>query len=224
MADERARARALAADAVAAGEPLRWFEELYAAADAGDAVVPWADLRPNPHLVGWPLLGAQRPASVLVVGCGLGDDAEWLAGRGLTVTAFDISPSAVAACRRRFPHSSVDYVVASLLDVPREWVARPFDLVVEAYTLQVLPPGSPERRAAFAALASVTARTLLVVARGRGDGDDLGSMPWPLTVGEMARFEALGLATVAFEDYVDPEEPTVRRFRATYAAPERRTA
>lgn len=216
MVVDRARARAFAANAVANGEPLRWFEELYAAASAGEAEVPWADLRANPNLVTWPLLDQQRPKSVLVVGCGLGDDAEWLAARGLAVTAFDIAPTAVSVCSRRSPGGSVNYVVADLLDPPVQWVKERFDLVVEAYTVQVLPPGSPERAASFGALASVTGGTLLVIARGREPADDPGSMPWPLTAEEMTRFEDFGLTNIAFEDYPDPEEPNVRRFRATY--------
>lgn len=216
MVVDRARARAYAADAVANGEPLRWFEELYAAASAGEAEVPWADMRPNPHLVTWPLLDQQHLKSALVVGCGLGDDADWLAARGLAVTAFDIAPSAVSACRRRFPHSSVNYIVADLLNLPRELAGQRFDLVVEAYTVQVLPPESPERAASFGALTSVTGDTLFVIARGREPTDDPGSMPWPLTSEEMMRFEDLGLTNIAFEDYPDPEEPTVRRFRAAY--------
>jgi len=213
---DRARARAYAAAAVANGEPLRWFEELYAAASAGEAEVPWADLRPNPHLVTWPLLDQRHFQSALVVGCGLGDDAEWLAARGVAVTAFDIAPSAVSACRRRFPRSAVNYVVADLLDLPRELAGKRFDLVVEAYTVQVLPPKSPERASSFGALTSLTGDTLFVIARGREPTDDPGSMPWPLTSGEMMRFEDLGLTNIAFEDYPDPEEPTVRRFRAAY--------
>ena len=216
MVVDRARARAYAAAAVANGEPLRWFEELYAAASAGEAEVPWADLRPNPHLVTWPLLDQRHFQSALVVGCGLGDDAEWLAACGVAVTAFDIAHSAVSACRRRFPHSSVDYVVADLLDLPTELAGKRFDLVVEAYTVQVLPPESPERAASFVALTSVTGDTLFVIARGREPTDDPGSMPWPLTSEEMMRFEDLGLTNIAFEDYPDPEEPTVRRFRAAY--------
>ena len=48
--DVRATARDLAAAARARGEPLAWFEELYAQSGTGDGIVPWADLVPNPHL------------------------------------------------------------------------------------------------------------------------------------------------------------------------------
>src|SRR4051794_6124210 len=50
MTDPRLKARELAAQAVRDGAPTRWFEELYALAERGDATVPWADLEPNPIL------------------------------------------------------------------------------------------------------------------------------------------------------------------------------
>ncbi|MCC5670705.1 class I SAM-dependent methyltransferase [Nostoc sp. CHAB 5784] len=37
----------------------------------------------------------------LVIGCGLGDDAEAIASLGFEVTAFDISPTAIAWCQER---------------------------------------------------------------------------------------------------------------------------
>jgi hypothetical protein len=41
-------------------------------------------------------------------------------------------------------------------------------------------------------------------------------MPWPLTKEEMSLFEANGLKEVFFEDFMDGEEPLVRRLRAAY--------
>src|SRR3954470_10292938 len=127
--DKRATARALAARAVDDGEPLRWFEELYAAADRGDAAVPWADLAPNPVLVRE--LGdlAVDGLRTLVVGCGYGDDAALLAEAGARGAAFDVAPSAVARCRDRFPELDVTWETASATSPPREWAAA-FDLVV----------------------------------------------------------------------------------------------
>jgi len=216
---DRNAARRLAAQAIADGEPTRWFEELYHGARATGLVVPWTDLAPNPHLVTWPLLAAVTGRRALVVGCGFGDDAEWLAGQGLDVTAFDISPTAVARCRERFPGSAVRYVVADLLDPPGRWLVEPFGLVVDAYTVQVLPPNSAERLHAVRNLARLTGDILLVIARGRDERDGDGLMPWPVLRVELAPITDLGLDELAFDDYQDDESPPARRFRATYRRP-----
>jgi SAM-dependent methyltransferase len=213
---DRRAARQLAADAVAAGQPLRWFEQLYASADRDGAPVPWADLEPNPNLVSWDRLDPSVMRRALVVGCGYGDDAEWLAEQGCEVTAFDISPSAIGRCQARFPGSPVHYAAADLLSPPRDWLDDPFDLVFEAYTVQVLPPGSAERATAIRTLAALTGGTLLVVARGREPADDVGVMPWPLLRAELDPLRDAGLGEVSFEQYADGEDPPVRRYRATY--------
>jgi len=78
----------------------------------------------------------------LVVGCGYGADAEFLALLGFRTTAFDFTPTAIAGARRKYPASEVNYLVADLLDLPREWQGM-FDLVVESLTVQL---GAPEPR------------------------------------------------------------------------------
>jgi SAM-dependent methyltransferase len=213
---DRRQARELAEQAVSDGEPLRWFEQLYSAAESADAAVPWADLEVNPHLAGWSGLEPDRMHRVLVVGCGYGDDAEWLSRQGCDVTAFDIAPSAVQRCIERFPETRVSYRVADLIHPPAEWLRDRFDLVVEIYTVQVLPPGSPARAAAIGSLATLTAGTLLVIARARGETDDPGVMPWPLLAAELQPLEDLGLRPVLADDFVDDEDPPVRRLRASY--------
>lgn len=166
----RARARALARQLLDNADAKGWFEALYSEA-AGDAyIIPWADRTPNPHLVGWLTNNAVKGEGrrTLVIGCGLGDDAEVLAALGFDVTAFDISPTAIAWCRQRFPVSPVQYVVADLFNAPKAWEGG-FDLVVEAYTLQVLPPEF--RLLAMDAIARCVAPSglLLVIARGRDE-------------------------------------------------------
>jgi SAM-dependent methyltransferase len=212
---DRARARQLARDAIGRGQPLAWFERLYREADARTAVVPWDDRVPNPHLVAWLDARPDVRGRALDVGTGFGDNAEELARRGLEVVAFDVAPTAIAGARARFPGSPVRYLVADLLAPPPEWRAA-FDLVAETYTLQVLPP--TERTVAAQTLRSVLAPggTLLVIARGREATDPEGEMPWPLTRAEMEGIGAGELFLTGFEDFVDAEEPPVRRFRATF--------
>ncbi len=137
---DRSDARRLAAEALAQGDAIAWFDKLYRAAEGNASAIPWADGAMNPNLARWlearPL--AELGQRTLVVGCGLGDDAEALAQLGLAVTAFDVSATAIQWCRRRFPQSTVEYGAADLLNPPAAWRGA-FDFVLEAYTLQVLP-------------------------------------------------------------------------------------
>jgi SAM-dependent methyltransferase len=211
--EQRAAARALAARALSDGEPLRWFEELYAAADRGQVVVPWADLAPNPVLLREQESLAVAGLRTLVVGCGYGDDAAFLARAGAKVTAFDVSPSAVARCRDRFPDLDISWLVADAVTPPRAWESA-YDLVVEIFTLQVLPP--PEREAAGFALGRCVALggRLFVYCRAREPEEPPGSMPWPLTPDEVHALAPDGLVMERFEDFLDDEEPPVRRVLA----------
>src|SRR5262245_47701632 len=216
----RARAGELAKTFLERGDAKGWFDSLYAEADGVAERIPWADLVPNPHLVSWldenDARGEGRRA--LVVGCGLGDDSEMLAARALHVTAFDISARAIDWSRRRYPDSKVDYVIADLFELPAEW-REAFHLVVEVNTLQVLP--SELRPAAISAMVNCVTRggALLVIARGREPNDDPGSMPWPLTVGDLEPFAQSGLKLTSFEDFFDQEDPLVRRLRVQYRKP-----
>lgn len=175
-------------------EATAWFERLYADAEQGRAEVPWAQGVPSPLLVDWAdgveLAGDGAPA--LVIGCGYGDDAEYLSSRGFSVTAFDISPSAIHGAKERFPDTAVGYTVADLFELPAAW-HRAFALVVEIFTVQALPIAL--RPAATAAVASTVARDgrLFVVARTREEGEEIEGPPWPLTRTELGLFGRDGL-------------------------------
>ena len=176
---------------------VEFFESLYAGAVDDYSRIPWARLSPRPVLLGW--LDAEPPAAgtvALVVACGLGDDAEELARRGCVVVAFDVSPTAIDLARRRFPNSSVTYLVADLFDLPSSWRER-FELIVEVQTIQSLPPS--EHRAAVAAIATCLApggRMFLRTAVRR-EGEPALSRPWPLTLSELSWFEDEGLELTA---------------------------
>jgi SAM-dependent methyltransferase len=212
----------LVARALSAGDPTGWFEPLYAAAEEGAAVVPWDRGAPHWLLTAWAgrkaLNGDGRRA--LVVGSGLGADAEYIAGRGFAVLAFDISASAIRAAGRRFPGSTVDYQVADLLDPPAGW-REAFDLVVESQTVQALP--DPPRRDAIDSIGRMVAPggTLVVIALARADDEEAGPWPpWPITRAEVESFTATGLAPVTIEEVADAGPgPPGRRWLAEFRRP-----
>jgi 2-polyprenyl-3-methyl-5-hydroxy-6-metoxy-1,4-benzoquinol methylase len=194
-----------------------WFEAVYSSANHNPAVVPWADLEPNRFLLDWL---NRSPASnegktAVVVGCGLGDDAEELARRGYTVTAFDVSSTAVEWCKQRFPNSQVTYTVDDLFDLPASWH---FDFVLEINTIQSLPVAL--RRQVIQAIASLVAPegALLAIGRLAQSSSQQVRRPWPLTRSELNSFIESGLAEVHFEAYQDAEISSLdlQRFSVEY--------
>jgi len=215
----RAEAGKLAAEAAAAGDATSWFELLYQAAARGEATIPWASLAPHPHLVQW-ARGRPRPGTgrtALVVGCGLGDDAEFAASLGFSVVAFDISPTAIDGARRRFPGSPVHYTPGDLLNPPPSWRGA-FDLVVEIYTIQ--PLHGPARTTALGTLPRLVAPggTLLIIAHATQEPAperDPSRFPWPLTRAEIDAAAGL-LHPVKIELLRDDQTPPTLRWRAEF--------
>jgi SAM-dependent methyltransferase len=152
------------------------------------------------------------------VGCGLGDDAEFIAGLGFQTVAFDIAPTAIATARRRFPGSPVQYRTANLLDPPSDWY-RAFDLVVESLTLQALP--DPPRHDAIARVGDLVGPggTLIVIARAREEGESVQGPPWALARSEIDSLGQTGLEQERIEDMRDPALPWPRRWRAEFRRP-----
>src|SRR6185437_451470 len=225
MATPEEIARQLAAQAVAADDPTGWFERVYAAAEAGETEVPWDRAAPNRLLVQWATDGSMAGGGrrAIVVGCGLGDDAEFIAGLGYATTAFDISATALRAARRRYPASRVSYATADLLSPPAAWLES-FDLVVESMTLQALP--DPPRAAAITSVGRLVAPggTLIVIARAREPADPDEGPPWALTHAEIDALSGSGLRPVRIEDLRDPGPPSARRWRAEFSRPATRSA
>jgi SAM-dependent methyltransferase len=224
--EDRQKAREIAdrlqAERLAAGGGFTdWFEQLYANAAGDAALVPWADETPHPGLVGFferqPVAGTGRAVDV---GCGIGDNAAFLARQGFAVTAFDLSPTAIAWAARRFAGAGIDFRVADLFKLPDDLLGA-FNLVHETYTLQALPAAI--RLLAFDGVASLLAPggSLLVICRSREEAVEPMGPPWPLARSELARFEQLGLALVGLDSFEEttPDGRIIPHLRAHYRKP-----
>jgi SAM-dependent methyltransferase len=218
-------------------DPTGWFERLYTAAEGGETAVPWDRAAPHRHLVAWAESrwaagsdggggdgdgGGDRPGAgrrALVVGCGTGDDAEYVARFGFDTVAFDVSDAAVRTARRRYPGSPVTYLTADLLEPPASW-SRAFDLVVEVQTVQALP--DPLRARATSQIGQMVAPggTLVVVAAA-GDQHYVAAdgPPWPLVRAEVEAFAAGGLRTVRVERITEPAGPGAGDWLAEFRRP-----
>lgn len=201
----------------ACGDPNGWFDEFYSRADGDIHKIYWADLKPNPLLTDWI---EKHPAAfmgkrAIVVGCGLGDDAELLVKHGCEVIAFDISPSAIAMCRKRYPNSTVDYLVADLFNHPAKWKYG-FDVVYECNTIQILEGQS--RIFALEAISNLVAPggEIIVSCRSRKRWEQADSFPLPLDRNEINGFRRRGLSEIHFLSYDDKQEPPVPHFFAVY--------
>lgn len=215
MDPKDADASRFAGEALSRGEPTGWFEPLYAAASGGEAVVPWDLEAPHGLLPEWGRGVDGSGRSALVVGCGYGRDAEFLASLGFRTTAFDISETAIRDARARHAGSTVDYVTADLLDPPAAWIGG-FDLVLESITVQSMPLSlraeATERVAAMVAPGG----ELLVISGIRAEGDDVDGPPWPLTRGEIDAFATGGLQPRRIEQEPLPANPDVRSWLAIF--------
>ncbi len=190
------------------------FEEIYALAKESDGHPPWAYMQATPDLVQWAeksnLSGKNRKA--LVIGCGLGDDAEFLAKSGFSVTAFDVSETAIEICHKRFPDSKVSYHQADLFKLPDDWQGA-FDFVLENRTIQSLPQHRmTETMQAIAKLVAEKGE-LLILCNGRNHEDSANSIPHPLSREELQEFVNIGLSEAYFDDI---HVGSVRRFVALY--------
>ncbi len=217
MIDPKEHARSIAKSFFERGDALGWFEALYASAENHAELIPWAELEPNRLVLEW--LEANHPQGethkALVIGCGLGDDAELLSRYGFSVTAFDISESAIRWCQERFPNSNVEYVAADITDIPAHW-QRQFDFIYEAGTIQSLPVNLRDRVLANIGALAAPGGEILIICHACEPGDERPRIPWPVHRGELAWFIENGFEEKTFEEIERWGTPPARAFQVFY--------
>lgn len=204
--------------------PTGWFDSIYTDAQGDYKAVFWADLEPSPYLVKWlkenPVsledthLSKQKKA--IVVGCGVGDDAQALSEHGYEVIGFDISKEAIRLCKNRYPNSKVTYLVADLFDYDKQWFQN-FDVVYECNTIQVLPGKYRDQaRQAISNLVKDKGHAL-VSCRSRKKGEQEDDIPLPLDYDEINKFVTEDkLKELSFLAYDDTQSPSIPHFFAVY--------
>ncbi|NQU23160.1 MAG: class I SAM-dependent methyltransferase [Candidatus Nealsonbacteria bacterium] len=133
----------------------------------------WDVGRPCTHLVKAVDDKTFKPGRAIVLGCGSGTNAIYLAGKGFEVTGVDVSPSAlaIAAEKAREAKVEVEWVLADAVALPE---LRPYDLIFDRgcyhHICQYNSPGYVET---LRRLSRVGARSLILAgspADGSGGG------------------------------------------------------
>jgi SAM-dependent methyltransferase len=200
-------------------ERREFFDGLYVTAGGGGEPLPWdRGGAPQQLLADWAAdRGLRGPGGTgkraVVVGCGLGGDAEFLARLGFAVVGFDFSAPAIEAARALDPTSTVDYEVADLLALPEGWLAG-FDLVVESLTVQSLPRSIRPRVVAAVRSLAAPGGTVLVISSQQGVRTETEIGPWPLSRADVDSFAGDDFELVRLEQPPGPDG--LPRWRAEF--------
>ncbi len=214
MDEIRRRLKHMSDAAASTTNPLSWFEELYSSAQGNDDWVPWSDGSPSPFVVEWAI--GKSPGRALVVGCGLGEDAVFLNKNGWEVIAFDLSPTAVEWAKKRHEKSSIEWVVADLLNPPDKWISQ-FELVLEVHILQAIPENIRNNAARILPIFVAEGGHLVCIGRLDEDGKPHDGPPWPL---DQAFIESIGgpLGEMSMVKATLPDDDlSTTRYRATWS-------
>ncbi|MGI8669045.1 MAG: class I SAM-dependent methyltransferase [Aridibacter sp.] len=214
----REKMKQIAAEYIEKGDFYGWFDKIYRETENDSEQIPWVDFEPNRFLVEWSktanLQGNNRKA--LVVGCGLGDDAEFLDDLNFDVTAFDFSEKAIEIAEKIHGESDIKFYAADLFNPSKEW-QQAFDFVLEVYTIQALPLNLREKT--IKAISNFVAENgeLIVVQRFRENDEEPEALPWALSPNDLSNFEKNGLTQTGFSEfYGDEEDEPIKRFVAEY--------
>jgi SAM-dependent methyltransferase len=159
------------------------FDALYRGESPAEGVPamtppPWDTKAPKESVVGWQTAGLVR-GTVLDIGCGLGDNAIYLARQGHSVTGLDISPTALVTAERRAADAGVDVTFAVADAAKLDGYTDAFDTVIDSGMFHCLDEDGKRRYAAALHRATRSGARLLLSCFSDADSDD---EDWPRPV------------------------------------------
>lgn len=125
------------------------------------ATPPWDTKAPKDSVVAWHD-GGWVQGEVLDIGCGLGDNAIYLARNGHSVTGLDISPTALVTARRRAADAGVRVRFAVADSTTLEGYTDAFDTVIDSGMFHCLDDDGKRSYAAAVHRATRPGATLLI--------------------------------------------------------------
>lgn len=142
------------------------FDALYRGESPAEGVPavstpPWDTKAPKENVIGWHQQGLVHGA-VLDIGCGLGDNAVYLAQQGFAVTGLDISPTALITAERRAADAKVNIRFAVADATTLDGYTDAFDTVLDSGMFHCLDDDGKRRYAAAVHRATRAGATLLL--------------------------------------------------------------
>ena len=170
------------------------FDALYRGESPAEGVPaittpPWDTKAPKENVIAWQEAGLVH-GEVLDIGCGLGDNAVYLAAQGHSVTGLDISPTALITAERRAKDAGVDVRFAVADATKLDGYTDAFDTVIDSGMYHCLDDDGKRSYAAAVHRATRPGATLLLGAFSDANAQD---REWPRPmVSEQTLRETLG--------------------------------